>query len=287
VAIVTGARVKIGYQAAIKLLRAGARVIVTTRFPHDAARATPARSDFEAFRGRLEIHGLDLRHTPSVEPSRAPRASTARRLDFILHNACQTVRRPPGFYRHLVDRRRMSRRAPAQAEPLLRRTSRWKRADSAEAHARAATAAAAWAVGIVPSAAALAGRAGGRDDHRARGALPGGAARRRISSSVDLRDAEQLAAHARRGADGRAARGAARERDRALRARRALKPLMLRPDPVKGHTRDKHIVNVSAMEGQFYREHKTDKHPHTNMAKAALNMMTRTSAADYVRTAST
>jgi NAD(P)-dependent dehydrogenase (short-subunit alcohol dehydrogenase family) len=48
-------------------------------------------------------------------------------------------------------------------------------------------------------------------------------------------------------------------------------------------SRDKHVVNVSAMEGQFYREHKTDKHPHTNMAKAALNMLTRTSAQDYVR----
>jgi NAD(P)-dependent dehydrogenase (short-subunit alcohol dehydrogenase family) len=48
-------------------------------------------------------------------------------------------------------------------------------------------------------------------------------------------------------------------------------------------TRDAHIVNVSAMEGQFYRRFKTDKHPHTNMAKAALNMLTRTSAADYVR----
>jgi NAD(P)-dependent dehydrogenase (short-subunit alcohol dehydrogenase family) len=57
-----------------------------------------------------------------------------------------------------------------------------------------------------------------------------------------------------------------------------LKPLMLRHP-----TRDKHIVNVSAMEGQFYRDHKTDKHPHTNMAKAALNMLTRTSAVDYVR----
>ncbi len=46
-------------------------------------------------------------------------------------------------------------------------------------------------------------------------------------------------------------------------------------------TRDKHLVNVSAMEGQFYRSFKTDRHPHTNMAKASLNMMTRTSAADY------
>jgi NAD(P)-dependent dehydrogenase (short-subunit alcohol dehydrogenase family) len=57
-----------------------------------------------------------------------------------------------------------------------------------------------------------------------------------------------------------------------------LKPLLLRTP-----ARDKHIVNVSAMEGQFYRRFKTDKHPHTNMAKAALNMMTRTSAVDYVR----
>src|SRR4029453_17261484 len=55
-----------------------------------------------------------------------------------------------------------------------------------------------------------------------------------------------------------------------------LKPLMLRH-----RTFDKHIVNVSAMEGQFYRTYKTTRHPHTNMAKAALNMMTRTSAADY------
>ena len=57
-----------------------------------------------------------------------------------------------------------------------------------------------------------------------------------------------------------------------------LKPLMLR---VK--TPDKHVVNVSAMEGQFYRSFKTDKHPHTNMAKASLNMLTRTSASDYVK----
>ena len=56
-----------------------------------------------------------------------------------------------------------------------------------------------------------------------------------------------------------------------------LKPLMMAVP-----TADKHIVNVSAMEGQFYRTYKSDKHPHTNMAKAALNMMTRTSAADYV-----
>ncbi|MBK8122278.1 MAG: hypothetical protein IPK54_01615 [Dokdonella sp.] len=46
--------------------------------------------------------------------------------------------------------------------------------------------------------------------------------------------------------------------------------------------RDKHIVNVSRDgRGQFYRNFKTSRHPHTNMAKAALNMMTRTSATDF------
>jgi NAD(P)-dependent dehydrogenase (short-subunit alcohol dehydrogenase family) len=55
-----------------------------------------------------------------------------------------------------------------------------------------------------------------------------------------------------------------------------LKPLLLATPE-----RDKHIVNVSAVEGQFYRTFKTTRHPHTNMAKAALNMMTRTSATDY------
>jgi len=57
-----------------------------------------------------------------------------------------------------------------------------------------------------------------------------------------------------------------------------LKPLMN-----KTNDRDKHIVNVSAMEGIFYRAYKRDTHPHTNMAKAALNMLTRTSAMDYIR----
>ena len=67
----------------------------------------------------------------------------------------------------------------------------------------------------------------------------------------------------------------------------AVAPFILRAaqaaDAARTHARDKHIVNVSAMEGQFSRGTKTDKHPHTNMAKAALNMMTLTSAPDYAK----
>ena len=51
----------------------------------------------------------------------------------------------------------------------------------------------------------------------------------------------------------------------------------------KENTGMKHIINVSAMEGKFHKYHKESRHPHTNMAKAALNMMTLTSAADFAK----
>src|SRR5262245_32807852 len=103
-ALVTGSRVKIGYQAALKLLRAGAHVIVTTRFPIDAADRYAREPDFADFRERLQIHGLDLRHTPSVELFTRFLLERLPRLDYILNNACQTVRRPAGFFQHLLAR---------------------------------------------------------------------------------------------------------------------------------------------------------------------------------------
>ena len=103
VAVLTGGRVKIGYQAGIKLLRAGARVIVTTRFPRDSASRYAGEPDFDDWKDRLEIHGLDLRHTPSVEAFCHHLLTTHDRLDYIVNNACQTVRRPPDFYRHMLE----------------------------------------------------------------------------------------------------------------------------------------------------------------------------------------
>src|SRR5215212_260298 len=101
VALLTGGRVKIGYQAGIKLLRAGAHLIVTTRFPRDAAVRYARESDFQQWSDRLEIFGLDLRHTPSVESFCTELLHTRDRLDFIINNACQTVRRPREFYEHM------------------------------------------------------------------------------------------------------------------------------------------------------------------------------------------
>ncbi len=102
VALLTGGRVKIGYQAGLKLLRAGAQLIVTTRFPRDSAPRYAREPDFAEWGDRLEIFGLDLRHTPSVEAFCRELLATRSRLDFIINNACQTVRRPPEFYAHMM-----------------------------------------------------------------------------------------------------------------------------------------------------------------------------------------
>ena len=101
VALLTGGRVKIGYQAGIKLLRAGVQLIVTTRFPRDSAARYAREPDFAEWADRLEIFGLDLRHTPSVESFCKEALDTRDRLDFIINNACQTVRRPAEFYEHM------------------------------------------------------------------------------------------------------------------------------------------------------------------------------------------
>jgi NAD(P)-dependent dehydrogenase (short-subunit alcohol dehydrogenase family) len=274
VAIVTGARVKIGYQAAVKLLRAGARVIVTTRFPHDAARRYAEEIDYEDFKDRLQIYGLDLRHTPSVERFAKYLDGHLERLDFILHNACQTVRRPPGFYSHLMgpEARSMSELAPAERALLH---------DYDALRAR----------GEAPALAA--------STERADIGLVAPALLSQIAAVAGDADAGQLFPEGRLDADQQQVDLRGQNSWRLLLAEvptvelfevmlvnaiapfvlsARLKPLMLRQP-----SRDKHIVNVSAMEGQFYRPWKTDKHPHTNMAKAALNMLTRTSAADYVK----
>jgi NAD(P)-dependent dehydrogenase (short-subunit alcohol dehydrogenase family) len=241
VALLTGGRVKIGYQAGLKLLRSGAHVIVTTRFPRNSAWRYAQEPDFDTWKDRLEIFGLDLRHTPSVEAFCRELVATRPRLDFIVNNACQTVRRPPEFYAHML-------------------------AEETGTHAL---------LGAAPSALLSQVRLAPEDRLDQRHLFPDGRLDQDLQqvdlrgrnswrlllaevSTVELLEVQLVNAIA----------------PFIINAR--LKPLML-----KTPGRDKHIVNVSAVEGQFYRTAKTTRHPHTNMAKAALNMMTRTSATDY------
>ncbi|MBC8136061.1 MAG: SDR family NAD(P)-dependent oxidoreductase, partial [Fibrella sp.] len=101
-ALITGGRVKIGYQAVLRLLRDGAKVILTTRFPNAAARRFFAESDSGVWRDRLQVYGLDLRNLPSVEQFVQHLLHTEPAIDIVIHNAAQTIARPPGFYTELL-----------------------------------------------------------------------------------------------------------------------------------------------------------------------------------------
>ncbi|HLG62043.1 MAG TPA: SDR family NAD(P)-dependent oxidoreductase [Ktedonosporobacter sp.] len=102
VALVTGGRVKIGYATALRLLRAGAQVIVTTRFPHDAARRYSSEPDFADWRDRLQIYGLDFRYLPVLEHFVAHLYATYPALDILINNAAQTVRHAQEHYAPLL-----------------------------------------------------------------------------------------------------------------------------------------------------------------------------------------
>jgi len=280
VALITGARVKIGYQAAIMLLRAGSRVIVTTRFPHDAALRFSREADFSLWGDRLQIHGLDLRHTPSVEAFAHHLLESEDRLDFVLHNACQTVRRPPGFYGHLMAAEREPPSAlPEPARRLLDRHAALSAAASSREALRVVKDRVAESafVGLHDPAGLSQVPLTPEDRAPALQLFPNGQLDADLQQ-VDLRTVNswRLALHQVSTVELLEVQLVNAVAPFVLNAR--LKPLMLRRP-----SGDKHIVNVSAVEGQFHRRYKTDKHPHTNMAKAALNMMTRTSADDYVK----
>ncbi|MDP2340822.1 MAG: SDR family oxidoreductase [Deltaproteobacteria bacterium] len=269
-AVITGARVKIGYHAAILLLRNGADVVVTTRFPRDGAARFAREPDFDEWKHRLTLYGLDLRHTPSVDALARHLSTTLPRLDFLLHNACQTVRRPPGFYAHLVEHETQPLSAlPAAERCVVEADAAFRAADpSLPLPARMSQLDA-------DSGLALPSSSSSSSSSSLASIFPAGALDQDLQQ-IDLRTHNSW----------RAALGEVPtiELLEVLLVNAAapfvltskLRPLLERDNA----GRDRHVVNVSAMEGQFYRANKTDKHPHTNMAKAALNMLTRTSAQD-------
>ncbi len=281
VALVTGARVKIGYQAGLKLLRCGAKLIVSTRFPRDAAARYAGEPDFAEWADRLEIYGLDLRHTPSVEAFCRLLLETQPRLDFIVNNACQTVRRPPEFYAHMMEGETGALR---DAAPEVQRVlGRWAGLRGYHLLPEGGTGEAP----ALPSLPELAGlthaaelsqlRLLEEEREAQKHLFPQGRLDQDLQQ-VDLRDRNSWRMHMAEVPTVELLEVHLVNAVAPFVLNARLKPLMLRTPE-----RDKHVVNVSAVEGQFYRRTKTTRHPHTNMAKASLNMMTRTAAADYVR----
>jgi NAD(P)-dependent dehydrogenase (short-subunit alcohol dehydrogenase family) len=276
-ALLTGGRAKIGMYIALRLLRDGAHTTITTRFPHDAARRFAAMPDSGEWTDRLRIVGIDLRD-PAQVVALADTVAAAGSLDIIVNNACQTVRRLPGAYAALVAAE--SQPLPAGPLPELLTFDR-----ISEAHPAAL--AGSLSQHPVPHPSLAAGDAGAAEltrmamvagsaslaRHRegtavdAGGLLPDIATVNSWTQVVDEVDPMELL-----------------EVQLCNQTAPFILISRLRSALAASSARRKYVVNVSAMEGVFGRGYKGPGHPHTNMSKAALNMLTRTSASELFET---
>ncbi len=284
VAIITGSRLKIGYQSTLMMLRAGATVIATTRFPVDSALRFAKEDDYSQWGHRLNIHGLDLRHIPSVEIFCNYIEQKYDRLDILINNAAQTVRRPSGFYKHLMPNEEKSfDELPKNAQDLLSE----HRACLTELQNLSGNKAdknlpVSWhgkQIGIGLSASAKLSQIPYSIDNSLNSTelFPEG------KLDADLQQVDLRKTNSWRLKLGEIDTVEMLE----VQLVNSVAPFVLCNRLVnimkKENTGMKHIINVSAMEGKFHRFHKEDRHPHTNMAKAALNMMTHTSAKDFAK----
>ncbi|QBD79408.1 SDR family oxidoreductase [Ktedonosporobacter rubrisoli] len=262
-ALVTGARIRIGYATALRLLRAGAHVIATTRFPHDAARRYSSEPDFAEWQERLQIYGLDFRNLPVLEHFIAHLQATYSGLDILINNAAQTVRRPVQYYAALQAGEAMSLSTlPAEQQLLIRQSHialpapAFPRAEEAQR----LFASSPLALAQADESAALAAPITGREVEPVpphNGDQPNSWTLRldEISLSEFLE----------------------------VQVINVTAPFLLisrlRPLIRNSSFPERFVVNVSAIEGQFAHV-KQGSHPHTNMAKASLNMLTHSAAAD-------
>jgi len=287
VALVTGGRVKIGFQVVSRLLRWGAHVIVTTRFPRDCAQRLAAQAELEGtqWADRLDIYGLDFRDLASLEGFCAFCIQHYPRLDILINNACQTVRRPAGFYRHLMDGEASERSLSSGQHRMLEQFDGWRTSQPEMG---------------VPCLAALPAAAAALPAMTDLPAAHLGVARSAALSQVDLLPEDTSTQFPKGVLDTNGQQVDLRLRntwvmklDEIETAElaevfliNAMAPFILNSRLQRlmecGDGEPKVVVNVSAMEGKFYRT-KAPYHPHTNMAKSALNQLTRTAAGDLAK----
>ncbi|NUK16448.1 SDR family NAD(P)-dependent oxidoreductase [Streptomyces lunaelactis] len=259
-ALLTGGRAKIGMYIALRLLRDGAHTTITTRFPSDAIRRFKAMSDSDDWIHRLKIVGIDLRD-PAQVVALADSVAAEGPLDILINNAAQTVRRSPQAYSELL---------AAESAPL-------PAGELPSSHV----------IGAFGSGAQAALPVGGGEGLSAQDVtdlalVTGSASLARIEAGTaidagglvpDLHDTNSWV---------QTVSEVGPVELLEVQLCNSTAPFILisrlRPAMAAAVGKRTYVVNVSAMEGVFSRGYKGAGHPHTNMAKAALNMLTRTSA---------
>ncbi len=294
-ALLTGGRAKIGMYIALRLLRDGAHTTITTRFPADAIRRFTAMPDSADWIHRLRIVGIDLRD-PAQVVALADSVAAQGPLDILINNAAQTVRRSPGSYAPLVDAEsdplphgplpemitfdhvsdaHPTSLAGALQSPASARTTTPNTVTTATTATAVTAMTAVTALTAATTLTALALRAGSAAPAR----VVAGTA---IDAGGLVPDLHEVNSWTQ----------AVQEVDPLelleVQLCNSTAPFILisrlRASMASSAARRTYVVNVSAMEGQFSRSYKGPGHPHTNMAKAALNMLTRTSAQEMLET---
>ncbi|MFF2510977.1 SDR family NAD(P)-dependent oxidoreductase [Streptomyces sp. NPDC058086] len=236
-ALLTGGRVKIGFQLALMMLRDGAELLVTSRFPHDTMRRFRAEPGSAKWLDRLTVLAVDLRDPRQVLGICEQLRQEGEPLDILVNNAAQTVRRPAESYALLAGGERAGLPEGAREAPGFTPMRALASGPSA-----------------LPAALREADEAGLLPDPSPENSW---SARLGELDPAEVLETQLVNALAP-----------------ALLCDRLLPLLLASPHPRR------YVVNVTAVEGRFAVRNKTAGHPHTNMAKAALNMLTRTSATE-------
>ncbi len=265
-ALLTGGRAKIGMHLALRLLRDGADTTITTRFPSDAVRRFTSMPDSAEWLHRLRIVGIDLRD-PAQVVALADAVASRGHLDILVNNAAQTVRRSPGAYSALAAAETAALPHGPLPEVVVLGHARDAHPPALSAgRSPAFTAHALTALALTSGSSSL-DRVADRTAVDAAGLVPDLDDVNSWTRQVEQVDALELLE---------------------VQLCNSVAPFVLvsrlRPSLAASPARRTYVVNVSAMEGQFGRGYKGPGHPHTNMAKAALNMLTRTSAPEMLET---
>jgi len=262
-ALLTGGRAKIGMHIALRLLRDGAHTTITTRFPNDAVRRFTQMADSADWLHRLKVVGIDLRD-PAQVVGLAESVAAEGPLDVLINNAAQTVRRSAAAYAPL----REAERAPLPAGVPLPEIVSFARSrggsELGSGEHWTPTPQALTAMALTAGSASPA-RAARGDAIDAGGLVPDLDGSNSWVQHVDEVDPVELL-----------------EVQLCNMTAPFILVSRLRAALAASPARRTYVVNVSAMEGQFSRGYKGPGHPHTNMAKAALNMLTRTSAEELL-----
>jgi len=285
VAVITGSRLKIGYHITLMLLRGGATVIATTRFPVDSALRFSKEEDFMEWGHRLKIHGLDLRHIPSVEIFCNFIEQQYDKLDILINNAAQTVRRPAGFYHHLMENEekeisslpKFAQMVLSDHESCLQELKGFSKQASPNQNMPVTWHGPEPGIGIRASAKLSQIPYSFDNALVAQEVFPTG------ELDADLQQVDLRKTNSWRLKLGEIETTEMIE----VQLVNSVAPFVLCNRLAelmkKENTGQKHIINVTAMEGKFHRFFKESRHPHTNMAKAALNMLTHTAAGELAK----